>query len=52
MEDERRRLHEYGKVLADIDDKLNRTLRETGGDEIEAYDRLQREDEAPPPESD
>lgn len=37
-------LHEHGEALAAVDAHLNEALREAGGDEIVAYDRLLGED--------
>lgn len=37
-------VHRHGEALAAVDAHLNDALREAGGDELEAYDRLLRED--------
>jgi hypothetical protein len=41
-------LHEYGELLAEVDDRLNRALRETDGDELAAEELLRREEERGP----
>jgi hypothetical protein len=40
------RLHEHGEALAVVDDRLNRALRATDGDELAAYDLLLDEEQA------
>jgi hypothetical protein len=38
-------LQQYGQALADVDDRLNRALQETDGDELAAEELLRREEE-------
>jgi hypothetical protein len=44
-------LHDYGQALAEADDRLNRALHETDGDELAAEELLRREEGAGGPAS-